>query len=706
MKRQHCKSILSAALALILCLGLLPVSAFAAGSLDHFKRVEDYPAGKFTDVASSAWYAGSVETAYELDLVKGSSGTTFTPSGSITLGSVLALACRLHSIYNTGTSDFVQGDPWYQVYVDYAAKNGIITQGQYTNYNAPATRRQCAGILGRALPKEALPAINTIEDGALPDVTAGSTYADEIYMLYRAGILTGNDKYGTFAPETTIDRASVAALVSRMALPDLRQELNLAKKPVAVTGVSLNQSSLSVSVGESASLKATVTPSNADEQTVTWTSSRPSVAKVSGGTVTGVAEGTATITASVGGKSATCTVTVKARAVSSTPLYEDSRVKITFVSLEPSRYDDDEAELYLDVDNKTGGKITVQADAVSLNGYCFNNLVMSDDVSANSIGTVNVTIQNYDDSLVNLSAVETIGGQFRIITDSPRDISTILFDARNIYTGQTDNTIPSAGGREKLYSDANVEFYFGYAENYPYSSSGDRIEVYLLVRNKSSKTLLIQNDTIIIDRRSYNNTIVSDPILPHSMGYIDVSVEDYNGISPSSITTVGGDFRIIDDNGSSKTYTATMGSSGSGSGWDDEEVRPDPTPDPEPTPDPDPTPTPEPDYGYEMYSGFSGIPSFDQFTSSGRVTMTNKTNVKSYMYASATQAELTAYKQALQECGFTLGGSIAGMMEIYTKGTSGDDGYREVRLGTVASPSATGLSVDVTISKIKPSNEW
>lgn len=703
MKRQYCRSVLSAALALILCLGLLPVSAFAAGSLDYFKRVEDYPAGKFTDVASSAWYAESVETAYELDLVKGSSGTTFTPGGSITLGSVLALACRLHSIYNTGASDFVQGDPWYQVYVDYAVKNGIITQGQYTNYNAPATRRQCAGILGRALPEDALPAINTIADGSLPDVTAGSTYAGEIYMLYRAGILTGNDKYGTFAPETTIDRASVAALVSRMALPSLRQKLELAKKPVAVTGISLSQTSLSVSVGESASLKAAVTPSNADEQTVTWTSSRPSVAKVSNGTVTGVAEGTATITASAGGRSAACTVTVKARAVSSTPLYEDSRVKITFVSLEPSKYDDDEAELYLDVDNKTGGKITVQADAVSLNGYCFNDLIMSDDVSANSVGTVNVTIQHYDGSLVDLSAVETIGGQFRIISGSSRDTTTIQFNAKNIYTGQTDNTIPSAGGRVKLYSDANVEFYFGYAENYPYSSSGDRIEVYLLVRNKSSKTLLIQNDTIIIDRRSYNNTIVSDPILPHSMGYIDVSVRDYNGISPSSITTVGGDFRIIDDNGSSKTYTATMGSSSSG-GWDDEDVRP--TPDPEPTPDPDPTPTPEPDYGYEMYSGFSGIPSFDQFTSSGRVTMTNKTNVKSYMYASATQAELDAYKSALKACGFTLGGSIAGMMEIYTKGTSGDDGYREVRLGTVASPSATGLSVDVTISKIKPSNEW
>ena len=701
MEQKHGRAVLSLALALVLCLGLLPGSAAAAGSLEHFKRTQTYQTGKFTDVASSAWYAESVETAFELDLVKGSSGTTFTPSGSITLGSVLALACRLHSIYHTGTSDFVQGEPWYQVYVDYAAANGIITQGQYADYNAAATRRQCAGILGKALPEEALPAINTIADDSLPDVTSDSAYADQIYMLYRAGVLTGNDKYGTFAPETTIDRASVAALVSRMALTDLRKDLQLEKVPVAVTGVMLDQTSLSLSVGETASLKASVTPSNADSQTVTWTSSRPSVARVSDGTVTGVAEGEATITASAGGKSATCTVSVKARALTSTPLYEDSRVKISFVRLEPSKYDDDEAELYLDVDNKTGGKITVQCDAVSLNGYCFNDLIMSDDVSANSIGTVNVTIQHYDDSLVDLSAVETVGGQFRIISGSSHNTSTILFNARNIYTGKTDNTIPSPGSREKLYSDANVEFYFGYAENYRYSSSGDRIEVYLMVRNKSSKTLLIQNDTIIIDRRSYNNTIVSDPILPYSMGYIDVTVRDYAGVSPSSITTVGGDFRIIDDNGNSKTYTATMGSSSSGSGWE-EDTEPVDTPDPEPAP----TPDPEPDYGYEMYTGFDGIPSFDQFTGSSRVTMSSKSNVKSYLYASAVQAELDTYKSALLECGFTLQGSVAGMIEFYTKGTSGSDDYREVRLSTTASPSSTGLSVDVTISRIKPANEW
>ena len=66
---------------------------------------------------------------------------------------------------------------------------------------------------------------------------------------------------------------------------------------VAVTGVTLNLPSLAIGTGLTGSLVATVTPSNATDKTVTWSSSNNSVATVQGGTVTGVAEGTATITA-------------------------------------------------------------------------------------------------------------------------------------------------------------------------------------------------------------------------------------------------------------------------------------------------------------------------------------------------------------------------------------------------------------------------
>lgn len=82
--------------------------------------------------------------------------------------------------------------------------------------------------------------------------------------------------------------------------------------PIAVTGVSLDKTSLDVYVGETGTLTATVTPANATDQTVTWTSSNEDVATVANGVVSGVDEGEATITATTkdGNKVASCKVTV------------------------------------------------------------------------------------------------------------------------------------------------------------------------------------------------------------------------------------------------------------------------------------------------------------------------------------------------------------------------------------------------------------
>ncbi|MBQ9003484.1 MAG: Ig-like domain-containing protein [Eggerthellaceae bacterium] len=77
------------------------------------------------------------------------------------------------------------------------------------------------------------------------------------------------------------------------------------------SGIALDRASADIQVGESVQLIATVSPSNATEKSVEWSSSNTSVATVTGGNVTGRAEGTATITVTtVNGKSATCAVTV------------------------------------------------------------------------------------------------------------------------------------------------------------------------------------------------------------------------------------------------------------------------------------------------------------------------------------------------------------------------------------------------------------
>ena len=79
---------------------------------------------------------------------------------------------------------------------------------------------------------------------------------------------------------------------------------------IPVSNVTLSQTTLSLDVGKTATLKATVTPDNATDKTVTWSSSAPSVATVENGEVKGISAGEATITAKAGDKSANCLVTV------------------------------------------------------------------------------------------------------------------------------------------------------------------------------------------------------------------------------------------------------------------------------------------------------------------------------------------------------------------------------------------------------------
>ena len=85
-----------------------------------------------------------------------------------------------------------------------------------------------------------------------------------------------------------------------------------APEPVRVSQITLNTNALTLEVGESEKLTATVSPFNADNPTILWASDNASIAKVSGGTVTAVAPGTARITAKAddGGISDECVVTV------------------------------------------------------------------------------------------------------------------------------------------------------------------------------------------------------------------------------------------------------------------------------------------------------------------------------------------------------------------------------------------------------------
>lgn len=152
----------------------------------------------------------------------------------------------------------------------------------------------------------------------IPDETS-TTESDSVDTNNQSVVYTGNKTLYSFeagnikgrAKAVVIDErdglADVSGFFSQVVTPD--NVASLAK--ATTTAISLSSSSESIVKDETATITATTTPSG---QHVTWSSSNPAVATVSGGVITAVAVGTAVITATSGNYSASCAVTVTAGA--------------------------------------------------------------------------------------------------------------------------------------------------------------------------------------------------------------------------------------------------------------------------------------------------------------------------------------------------------------------------------------------------------
>ena len=185
----------------------------------RFPRTNVYHQDQFYDVKANQWFTQTVADAFEMGLVKGMSTTEFSPYGDVTVAEAITMAARIHRIYTSGIEDFASnGGMWYQVYLDYAYENGVISRAYYnSDVSQKATRAQFAEIFANAMDDIGLYPISTVADNAIPDVKMTATYANDVYKLYRAGILAGNDTLGTFSPNTYITRAEASAILARMA---------------------------------------------------------------------------------------------------------------------------------------------------------------------------------------------------------------------------------------------------------------------------------------------------------------------------------------------------------------------------------------------------------------------------------------------------------------------------------------------------------
>ena len=211
--------------------------------------------------------------------------------------------------------------------------------------------------------------------------------------------------------------------------------------PVAVTGVTLDQATMTLTAGgATGTLVATVTPADATDKSVAWYSSAPAVATVANGVVTPVTAGTTTIIVETldGGLSATCTVTVNPAGVAIGDSYGGGIVAYILQSGDPG-YDA----------NIQHGLIAAATDQ-STGIQWFNGSYVVTGATATAIGT----------GQANTTAIVEKQGAGSYAAKLCHDLTV---------GGHNDWFLPSINELDKLYT--NKVAIGGFADSFYWSSS-------------------------------------------------------------------------------------------------------------------------------------------------------------------------------------------------------------------------------------------
>ena len=146
--------------------------------------------------------------------------------------------------------------------------------------------------------KETLKATVLPEDAT--DTNVVWTTSNEFVATVNNGVVTAVSEGKAAITATAGDKSATCEVTVKLAY-------------IPVNKIAIDKTSVSLSVGESATLKATVEPDNATDVSIEWSSSNDGIVSVdSNGKITAKATGKATITAKAGDKTASCEVTVNA----------------------------------------------------------------------------------------------------------------------------------------------------------------------------------------------------------------------------------------------------------------------------------------------------------------------------------------------------------------------------------------------------------
>jgi hypothetical protein len=198
-------------------LSIVQITAFGENTSPFAVRNE-YKQNLFSDIKGNEWYANNVQKCYELGLMMGKNEGYFDANGNVTIAEVISIASRIHEIYYGGDGVIDNAEnTWYGGAVNYAISNGIIKSWDFSDYELSATREHVAYIFANILPESEFIMLNNYQ--GIPGMDVSGPYDRSILYLYRVGILTGSDEYGTISRESYITRAEVASLIIRIVSP-------------------------------------------------------------------------------------------------------------------------------------------------------------------------------------------------------------------------------------------------------------------------------------------------------------------------------------------------------------------------------------------------------------------------------------------------------------------------------------------------------
>ncbi|MEI6579294.1 MAG: Ig-like domain-containing protein, partial [Eubacteriales bacterium] len=267
---------------------------------------------------------------------------------------------------------------------------------------------------------------------------------------------------GTLGTGTMVTSDTVVTLSNDQTL-----HANWIKNNVAVIGVTLDKTSAEIYQFATVKLTETVTPADATDKSVTWSSSDENIATVDGnGLVTAIAPGTAviTVTTNDGGKTATCDLTVKKPIVTVTIV--DGKLNINIkgwnsnYSYQIWTYQNVESDIFLD------GTPDVRADQWILSGkYTFGSSAIQEpdgsisfqiDLPATAPDgnyTVSIKVQDADGHFMGDLTDSYTPEQIGFVT-----ISKVLVDGQATYSNETKETKAGATVALKIIA-SNADYY-------------------------------------------------------------------------------------------------------------------------------------------------------------------------------------------------------------------------------------------------------